>query len=115
MMATNLKNTSKNSLDSKTAQAFVEETAENLEREWIQQWPLLREKTEEELEGINKQVLKKLDWVFLPSITAMLLMKYGSPFHLKSSANPELTRTTATWTASMSRTLGSLVSKPTSV
>lgn len=43
---------------------------------WIQQYPLLREKTEEELAALNKAVLRKLDWKFLPCITIMLLMKY---------------------------------------
>lgn len=42
---------------------------------WIQQYPLLREKTQEELAALNKAVLKKLDWKFLPCITFMLLMK----------------------------------------
>ena len=43
---------------------------------WVQRYPLLREKTEEELAALNKAVLRKLDWKFLPIITAMLLMKY---------------------------------------
>lgn len=47
---------------------------------WIQQYPLLREKTEEELAALNKAVLRKLDWKFLPCITIMLLMKYVVPF-----------------------------------
>lgn len=43
---------------------------------WIQRYPLLREKTPEELAALNKAVLRKLDWKFLPCITLMLLMKY---------------------------------------
>ncbi|KAF2008403.1 MFS general substrate transporter [Aaosphaeria arxii CBS 175.79] len=46
------------------------------EDEWIQRYPLLRDKSQEELDGLNKAVLKKLDWRFLPCITAMLLMNY---------------------------------------
>ena len=45
---------------------------------WVQQYPLLREKTEEELAALNKAVLRKLDWKFLPIITVMLLMKYAT-------------------------------------
>ena len=43
---------------------------------WLQQYPLLAEKSPEELAVLNKAVLKKLDWKFLPCITLMLLMKY---------------------------------------
>lgn len=51
---------------------------------WLQQYPLLREKSPEELAALNKAVLKKLDWKFLPCITLMLLMKYAFP-HLPPS------------------------------
>lgn len=44
---------------------------------WIQQYPLLREKSPEELAALTKAVLRKLDWKFLPCITLMLLMKYS--------------------------------------
>lgn len=43
---------------------------------WLQRYPLLAEKSPEELAVLNKAVLKKLDWKFLPCITLMLLMKY---------------------------------------
>lgn len=43
---------------------------------WIQQYDLLNSKTKEELDILNKKVLKKLDWRFLTTITAMLLMNY---------------------------------------
>lgn len=38
-------------------------------------FPLLRGKTPEELEALNKSVLRKLDWYFLPCVTMMLLMR----------------------------------------
>lgn len=41
----------------------------------LEQWPLLRDLTQERRDEINKRVLKKLDWIFLPCITMMLLMK----------------------------------------
>jgi hypothetical protein len=44
---------------------------------YLEGFPLLVGKSEEELAILNKKVLKKLDWRFLPCITAMLLMKYG--------------------------------------
>jgi hypothetical protein len=42
---------------------------------YLQGYPLLREKTKDELDKLNKAVLKKLDWKFLLIITLMLLMK----------------------------------------
>ncbi|KAH6982641.1 major facilitator superfamily domain-containing protein [Ilyonectria destructans] len=41
-----------------------------------QRYPLLADASDEKLESLNKAVLKKLDWWFLPSITMMLLMNY---------------------------------------
>ena len=40
-----------------------------------QHFPLLANLSEEELERLNKAVLRKLDWRFLPGISLMLLMK----------------------------------------
>lgn len=42
---------------------------------WLRQYPLLVEKSPKKLAALNKSVLKKLDWKFLPCITVMLLMK----------------------------------------
>lgn len=53
----------------------VEHAQTNPEAIWIQQYPLLANKSEEELAALNKAVLRKLDWKFLPCITLMLLMK----------------------------------------
>ena len=44
----------------------------------LDNFPLIRDKTKEELQSLNKKVLKKLDWWFLPTVTAMLLMKYDN-------------------------------------
>lgn len=38
-------------------------------------FPILQDKSPEELEGLNKAVLRKLDWYFLPCVTMMLLMR----------------------------------------
>jgi hypothetical protein len=54
---------------------IIEEAQTSNERLWIQEYDLLRDKTKEELVALNKKVVKKLDWRFLTTITAMLLMK----------------------------------------
>lgn len=41
----------------------------------LTQFPLLREKSPTELEHLDKAVLKKLDYYFLPCVTVMLLMR----------------------------------------
>jgi hypothetical protein len=46
-----------------------------LAEEILNRYPLLVGKSQEELASLNKKVLKKLDWKFLPCITLMLLMK----------------------------------------
>jgi hypothetical protein len=42
---------------------------------FLQHYSLLRGKSKDELDKLNKAVLKKLDWKFLLIITLMLLMK----------------------------------------
>jgi hypothetical protein len=44
--------------------------------EIINRYPLLIGKSEVEMALLNKKVLQKLDWRFLPCITTMLLMNY---------------------------------------
>jgi len=63
---------SRSSLE-KPAQMHVEEAAEA--NTSLQRYPLLREKSDDEFKRLDKAVLKKLDWKFLPCITAMLVMK----------------------------------------
>jgi hypothetical protein len=43
---------------------------------YLSRYPLLLGKSDKELDELNKAVLRKLDWKFLPCITLMLLMKY---------------------------------------
>ena len=38
-------------------------------------FPILQDKSHEELELLNKAVLRRLDWYFLPCVTMMLLMR----------------------------------------
>ena len=47
----------------------------SLDDEILQRYPLLVNKSEVEMALLNKKVLQKLDWRFLPCITFMLLMK----------------------------------------
>jgi len=42
--------------------------------EWIQRFPLIADKSPEELKVLQKSLLRKLDWIFLPTVTMMLLM-----------------------------------------
>ncbi|KAG9952942.1 MFS general substrate transporter, partial [Aureobasidium melanogenum] len=44
--------------------------------EWLAQFPLIADKSPEELRKIEKGLLRKLDWIFLPVVTLMLLMGY---------------------------------------
>ena len=59
----------------KSDAVHCETSATALEQEYLSRFPLLVNKTEEELAELNKSVLWKLDWKFLPCITLMLLMK----------------------------------------
>ncbi|KAH0359015.1 hypothetical protein KCU65_g10156, partial [Aureobasidium melanogenum] len=61
-------------LDKEKAVEHIESAL--VEPTYLDGFPLLRDKSEEELAVLNKSVLKKLDWKFLPCITAMLLMNY---------------------------------------
>lgn len=64
----------RSSLD-KTAVTHLEEAT--LADTVLHQYDLLKDKSSAELKALDKAVLKRLDWKFLPCITAMLLMKYG--------------------------------------
>ncbi|KAG9667422.1 MFS general substrate transporter, partial [Aureobasidium melanogenum] len=44
--------------------------------EWLARFPLIADKSPEELRKIEKGLLRKLDWIFLPVVTLMLLMGY---------------------------------------
>ena len=67
-----------------TDKKFLEQSCETVKLEdaglseaeiFLQSYPLLREKSKDELDRLNKAVLKKFDWKFLLIITLMLLMK----------------------------------------
>ena len=63
------------SIEKPQVEAFEDVQIAN-EELWLQQYELLSGKSKEELDALNKKVVKKLDWRFLVTITAMLLMNY---------------------------------------
>jgi len=67
--------TQRKSIDKPEAEVFEDLQTSN-EELWVQQYDLLNGKSKEEMILLNKKVLKKLDWRFLSTITAMLLMNY---------------------------------------
>jgi hypothetical protein len=64
--------TPKGSVDLEQTESMEAGTMEEIV---LQRYPLLVNKSKEELAALNKKVVKKLDWKFLPCITMMLLMK----------------------------------------
>lgn len=66
-------NSNRHSLDIKSnveLEEFAPESDPILER-----YEIIRDKSQEELRAIEKSLVRKLDWKFLPMVTAMLLMK----------------------------------------
>lgn len=72
------------SINSKSDSIDLKENLENIEDVSatdliLERYPLIKDKSTEELAALNRAVLKKLDWRFLPCITMMLLMKCVTP------------------------------------
>lgn len=44
--------------------------------EWLERYPLIKDKSPEELKMLEKSLVRKLDWKFLPMVSLMLIMKY---------------------------------------
>jgi hypothetical protein len=63
------------SLGKEGAVEVLEDVQTSNEQLWLQEYDLLVGKSKEELDALNKKVVRKLDWRFLTTITAMLLMK----------------------------------------
>ena len=59
---------------SKFALKHIEENTPRPEQ-FLPLFPVLQEKTPQELEMLDWAVLRKLDWWFLPCVTMMLLMR----------------------------------------
>jgi hypothetical protein len=67
---------SESSLEKERKEADCTEQTEIVPNEYLHLYPLLVDKTPEELKKIEKKLLNKLDYVFLPVVTLMLLMGY---------------------------------------
>ncbi|KAL5933549.1 hypothetical protein ACKVV7_005485 [Pyricularia oryzae] len=65
----------KSSSISKADGVEVEEVA-NGRDPLMQKYVLIKDKSDEELQAIEKSLVRKLDWKFLPMVTCMLLMNY---------------------------------------
>jgi 3-dehydroquinate synthase class II len=61
------------SLDAKRNIEYDENAPER--DEVLERYQLIRDKTPEERAALEKALVRKLDWKFLPMVTAMLLMK----------------------------------------
>lgn len=59
---------------SKSALEHIEENTPHPEQ-FLPLFPVLQGKTPQELEMLDRAVLRKLDWWFLPCVTMMLLMR----------------------------------------
>lgn len=51
----------------------VEESAQR--DEYLERYELIRDKAPEELKALEKSLIRKLDWKFLPMVSLMLVMK----------------------------------------
>jgi hypothetical protein len=62
------------------AKAAIERIEDPIDQ-YLQAFPLLRDRTHDDLEIIRRKLLRKLDWRFLPTVTVMLLMAQGFTSH----------------------------------
>ena len=52
------------------------EVEENVQRdEYLERYDLIKNKTPEELKALEKSLVRKLDWKFLPMVSLILVMK----------------------------------------
>lgn len=52
------------------------EHEENVQRdEYLERFDLIKDKSPEELQALEKSLVRKLDWKFLPMVSLMLIMK----------------------------------------
>ncbi|KAL4951868.1 major facilitator superfamily domain-containing protein [Aspergillus filifer] len=103
MTATERKVTLEND-EPKAALEAIEDVSE-AER-MLSHFPILQDKTPEELEKLNKAVLRKLDWYFLPCVTMMLLMSYLDRINVSNARlagmQSDLGMDDTTWSAGIS-------------
>ncbi|KAK2040112.1 major facilitator superfamily transporter [Colletotrichum somersetense] len=72
----------------------------------LEQYELIRDKTPEELKALNKAVVSKLDWRFLPMVCAMLIMNYLDRINVSNARlagmQHDLHMTDTMWSAGIS-------------
>lgn len=72
----------RDSLDLKEKLGNNVEVEENAQRdEYLERYELIRNKSPEELKALEKSLVRKLDWKFLPMVTLMLVMKSVPSLH----------------------------------
>ncbi|GME50549.1 Vitamin H transporter [Neofusicoccum parvum] len=90
--------------DRKDAQEFVEHV--QLPDAYLAQFPLLQAKTPGELAALDRSVVKKLDWRFLPIVSLMLLMNYLDRINVSNARlagmQQDLHMSDAMWSAGIS-------------
>jgi hypothetical protein len=59
---------------SKDGTSLVEYAVEGSDNEYLANYPLLVDKTPEELKQLEKSLLRRLDYIFLPMMTMVLFM-----------------------------------------
>ncbi|KAI1869712.1 uncharacterized protein JN550_005693 [Neoarthrinium moseri] len=74
--------------------------------EMLQRYDLLKDLTEDQRKAINKSLVRKLDWQFLPCITMMLLMNYLDRINVSNARlagmQKDLHMTDTQWSAGIS-------------
>ncbi|KAI7525395.1 major facilitator superfamily transporter, partial [Hortaea werneckii] len=82
------------------------EVVDNTERLLLNRYPLLRDFSQGELDKLDKAVVRKLDWVFLPCVTLMLLMNYLDRINVSNARlagmQSDLNMTDVEWSAGIS-------------
>ncbi|KAL4876978.1 major facilitator superfamily domain-containing protein [Aspergillus karnatakaensis] len=90
--------------DTKAALEALETVSET--DRMLAHFPILQNKTPEELAALNKAVLRKLDWYFLPCVTMMLLMSYLDRINVSNARlagmQEDLGMDDTTWSAGIS-------------
>ncbi|UPL03983.1 hypothetical protein LCI18_014917 [Fusarium solani-melongenae] len=97
------------SIDSKKADTqLIEESggSSTSPEQLLQGWPLLKDKSPEEREAINMKVLRKLDYMFLPCVTMMLIMCFLDRMNVTNARlagmQDDLHMTDVQWSAGVS-------------
>ncbi|GKT47302.1 putative transporter [Colletotrichum spaethianum] len=94
----------RSSIDVKVGVEF-EETAP-VRDPLLEQYELIRDKTPEELKALDKSVVSKLDWRFLPMVCAMLMMNYLDRINVSNARlagmQDDLHMTDTMWSAGIS-------------